>query len=76
MQKRPQIFLSIRHSPHCGNSSFTYYSKRGKTYTKKEYYKMIRRKEAIKEIVLTIIQIIIFVIFVVFRAYVFLEYGK
>lgn len=75
MNKFPEITLTIHHSAPSGNGRFYYHGRNGKTYTEEEYYKMIRRKELIKEIVLTILQTFIFVIFIVFRAYVFLEYG-
>lgn len=65
------ITLIIHNCAPKGRERVFYYGKNGKKYTEEEYCKMIRKKEAIKEI----IQTVIFIIFLTFRAYVFLEHG-
>ena len=71
-----EIILTIHtNAPSYKGGEFIYYSKKGKKYTKEEYYKMINRKELIKELIKIIVWTVIFAIFVVLRAYVFFEYG-
>lgn len=62
-------YISIHHSAPM-KGEWIYYRK-GKKYTYEEYFKLIRRQQLIKEIIL----ITLFSVVMVFRAYVFLEYG-